>query len=69
MPEYFMGWVTSFLGQHSRIDKFNQLCISKMYFSYWNPPGVSARMWSVNLDELISGEYQTPGGHSCQPSE
>jgi hypothetical protein len=22
--------------------------ISKMYFSYWKPPGVSERMWSVN---------------------
>ena len=40
-----------------------------MYFSHWKPPGVSERMWSVNLDALISGEYQTLGGHSCQPSE
>ena len=43
------------------------LCIIKMYFSYWNPPGVSGRMWSVNLDASISGEYQTKGGHSCWP--
>jgi hypothetical protein len=26
-------------------------------------------MWSVNLDALISGEYQTLGGHSCGPLE
>ena len=26
-------------------------------------------MWSVNLDASISEEYQTLGGHSCQPSE
>jgi len=44
-------------------------CISKMYFSYWKPPEVSERMWSVNLDGSISGEYQTLGGHSCRPSE
>jgi hypothetical protein len=43
--------------------------ISKMYFSHWKPPGVSERMWSVNLDESISGEYETLGGHSCRPSE
>jgi len=43
--------------------------ISKMYFSHWKPPGVSERMWSVNLDASISGEYQTLGGHSCRPSE
>jgi len=43
--------------------------IRKMYFSHWNPPGVSERMWSVNLDAPISGEYQTLGGHSCRPSE
>jgi len=39
--------------------------ISKMYFSHWMPPGVSESMWSVNLDESNSGEYQTLGGHSC----
>jgi hypothetical protein len=43
--------------------------ISKMYFRHWKPPGVSGRMWSVNLDASISGEYQTLGGHSCWPSE
>jgi len=43
--------------------------ISKMNFSLWKPPGVSERMWSVNLDASISGEYQTLGGHSCQPLE
>jgi len=45
------------------------LGISKMYFSLWKPPGVSERMWSVNLDASISEEYQTLGGHSGQPSE
>ena len=30
---------------------------------------MSGRMWSVNLDASISGEYQTLGGHSSQPSE
>jgi len=45
------------------------LDISKMYFSHWKTPGVSERMWSVNLDASISGEYQTLGGHSGQPSE
>jgi hypothetical protein len=43
--------------------------ISKMYFRHWKPPGVSERMWSVNLDASISGEYQTLEGHSCRPSE
>jgi hypothetical protein len=43
--------------------------ISKMYFSHWKPPGVYERMWSVNLEESISGEYQTLGGHSGRPWE
>jgi len=43
--------------------------ISKMYFSHWKPPGVSERIWSVNLDGSISGKYQTLGGHSGRPSE
>jgi hypothetical protein len=43
--------------------------ISKMDCSHWKPPGVSARMCSVNLDASISGEYQTVGGHFCWPSE
>ena len=30
---------------------------------------MSERMWSVNLDASISGEYQTDGGHSNQLSE
>jgi len=30
-----------------------------MYFSYWKPPTVYERMWSVNLDASISEEYQT----------
>jgi len=40
-----------------------------MYFSHWKPPGVSERMWIVNFDASISGEYQTLRGHSCRPSE
>jgi hypothetical protein len=43
--------------------------VSKMYFSRWEPPGVSERMWSVNLEASVSGEYQTLGGHSGRPSE
>jgi hypothetical protein len=47
-----------------------QTCfISKMYFSLWKTPGVSERMWSVNLEASISGEYQTLGGYSGRPSE
>jgi hypothetical protein len=45
------------------------ISISKMYFSHWKAPGVSERIWSVNLDASISGEYQTLGGCSCKPSE
>jgi len=40
-----------------------------MYFSLWKTPGVSERMWSVNLEASISGEYQTLGGYSGRPSE
>ena len=29
---------------------------------------MSERMWSVNLDASISGEYQTVGGHPGHPS-
>jgi hypothetical protein len=43
--------------------------ISKMYFSLWEPPEVSERMWSVTLDGSMSEEYQTVGGHSGQPSK
>jgi hypothetical protein len=43
--------------------------ISKMYFSHWEPPGVSERRRSVNLEASISGENQTLGGHSGRPSE
>jgi len=43
--------------------------ISKMYFSLWKTPGVSERMWSVNLEASISGEYQTLGRDSGRPSE
>jgi hypothetical protein len=40
-----------------------------MYFIHWKPPGISERMWSVNLDASISGEYQTVGGHASRHSE
>jgi hypothetical protein len=43
--------------------------ISKMYFSHWKPPGLSERMWSVNLDASISEDYQTLGEHFCRHSE
>jgi hypothetical protein len=43
--------------------------ISKMDFSLWKTPEVSERMWSVNLDVSISGEYQMLGGHSSWLSE
>jgi len=43
--------------------------ISKMYFSYWEPPGVSERMWSVNFEVSIWEEYQTVRGHSGWPWE
>jgi len=36
--------------------------IGKMYCSYWESPGVSERVWSVNLDASISGKYQTEEG-------
>jgi hypothetical protein len=58
----------------ARMDYMEASCvlyvnISKMYFSRWEPPGVSERMWSVKLEASISGEYQTLGGHSGRPSE
>jgi len=45
------------------------LYISKMYFSLWKTPGVSERLWSVNLEASISREYQTLGGYSGRRSE
>ena len=27
------------------------------------------RMWSVNVEELVSGENETTGAHYCWPSE
>jgi len=44
-------------------------CISTMYFSLWKTPGVTERMWSVNLEASNSEEYQTLGGYSGRPSE
>jgi len=40
-----------------------------MCYSLWKTPGVSERMWSVNYEVSISGEYQTLGGYSGRPSE
>jgi len=51
--------------EHSKRGKY----INKIYCSLWEPPEVSERMWSVNLDASISGEYQTVGGYSGRPSE
>ena len=43
--------------------------ISKMYFSLWKPPGISERMWGVNLDASSSGDYETLGRHYGRCSE
>jgi hypothetical protein len=43
--------------------------ISTMYFSYWMPPGVSERMWSVNCGAPHSPEYLTLEGHTNRPLE
>jgi hypothetical protein len=43
--------------------------ISKIHFSHREPPGVSERRRSVNLEPSISGENQTLRGHSGRPSE
>jgi hypothetical protein len=40
-----------------------------MYFSLWKTPEVSERMWSINAEASISGEYQTLGGYSGRPSD
>jgi len=44
----------------------DMISISKMYFRYWEPPGLSERMWTVNLEVSISGEYLGQGGNSGQ---
>jgi len=59
-------WITHYPSARRRVALHS---ISKLYFSHCKPPGVSERMWSVNLDASISGEYQTLGGHSCRLSE
>ena len=48
----------------SELQFVNNSFISTMYFSHWEPPAVSERMWSAKLEASISGEYQTLGGHS-----
>jgi len=45
------------LEAHQASKTICEVCISKIYFSHWNPPGVSERMWRVNLEPSISGEY------------
>jgi len=37
--------------------------IKKMDIGHWEPPRVSEKMRSVNLEESISGEYGTLSGH------
>jgi hypothetical protein len=51
------------------IEWMESRCISKMYFSHLEPPGVSERRRSVHLEASISGEDQTLGGHSGRRSE
>jgi hypothetical protein len=43
--------------------------ITEMYFSHWKTVVVSEKVWSVNLEASISGEYQTLGGYSGWPLE
>jgi hypothetical protein len=43
--------------------------ISKMNFRLWKPPGMSERIWSVNLDASMSGEYLTLKELACWASE
>ena len=54
---------------HSSYNEMMSIYIRTMYFSHWKSPGVSERMWSENLDGLMSGEYQTLRGHLGRPSE
>jgi len=39
-----------------------------MYIGHRKAPGVSERMWSVNLDASVSGEYQTISNDSTSPA-
>jgi hypothetical protein len=48
---------------------FHNPLFSKMYFSRWKYPGVSERMWSVNLEASVSREYQTLEGYSGRLTE
>ena len=57
------------LGQPVSRHTMRNHIISKMYFCHRKAPGVSERMWGVNLDASIAGEYETLGGHSCWPSD
>jgi len=67
------GTLPACLTVHSQVSSQDALKhtpnISKMYFSFWQPPEVSERIWSVNLEWSISGEYQTVRGHSGLPLE
>jgi len=66
VPAFWVGiFILAFRDAAANCDIF----IRKMFFSLWKPPGVSERMWSVNLDVSMSGEYQTQGGNSGRPSD
>jgi len=41
------------------LDHGMEKSISKINFSHRKPPGVSERIWSLNLVGSIWGEYQT----------
>jgi len=69
MDTYPKSYELNLCKRRFKEDPWYAHCISKMYFSHWEPPGVSERMWSVNLEVSISGKYQTLGGHSGRPSE
>jgi hypothetical protein len=54
---------------NTRGSVYTECNLRKKYFSLLKLPGVSERMWSVNLDASISGEYYTLEGESGRPSE
>jgi hypothetical protein len=41
----------------------------QMHLSHWKTPGVSERIWSVNLEVSISGEFWILGGLSSWHSK
>jgi hypothetical protein len=60
-----VSWIDLSLAQEDLVLRY----ISKMIFILWKTPGVSERMWSVNLEASSSGEYQTLGEYSGRPSD